>query len=112
MPYRFQKVYGIPCKPRYALAENDVNFSYIAVGKHTNEFVPVGCTRAAYTAIRIYARIIPFGVVLYQGAVVAYLCGNRIHKPLRIPGNPCVSGHFFTLWQGGDRRLYPADFLH
>ena len=64
--------------------ELDVDLPGFTVGKHPLKFVPHGCEGTRNPAVSVYTCVVPFGVLLYQCAVVADLFGNGVHEPFGI----------------------------
>ena len=113
MPDGVQQVNRVPGKALDALGQNDVDLSCVAVSQKTIELVTVFCSDAGDAAIRIHPCILPFGMPLDQGAVVAHLRRKRVLHPRRfygysgIGGDPffpglrrCLRGKLFNGFQG------------
>ena len=76
VPHRFQQIHRIPCESLNGLREDDVDLTVVGGFDHTLELIALGYPRAADSIVREHACILPVGIFLYQGTVVADLCGE------------------------------------
>ena len=108
----FQKVDRVPCESADGLGEYDVDFPGSTVGEHSFELVPLVGEGTRYSAVNIHACVFPFGIFLYQFAVVADLCGCGMQKPLGVLRNAGIRSDFFPCRKGCLFWLYFGDFPH
>ena len=112
MSDRSEQIQGISGKPGYALGQNNINFSRLAVCQKPLKLLPLCYPGAADSQIRIHAGIFPLWITLYQPVVVIRLCPEGSGETLGIRGHPHISRNlklFPTRWHPG---LYPSDFRH
>ena len=73
MPDGLEKVHGVPGKPLDSFRQDKVYLAIFGIGQHAVEGVTFCRPRAGNAVIGIYARIIPFRILLDEAAVVADL---------------------------------------
>ena len=90
VPDCVQAVHRVPGKAADGLCQDNVDFPGIAICHEPVELVPVSRACSRYAFVGVDPRVLPFGICLYQLAVVADLRGKGMQEKLRFHRNAGV----------------------